>query len=136
MTRSSLLFVALIIAPFAFATETQIRIGDRDATVITDQSPDSPKACHTALIESVKKQGWHDEIYNSVDKDKAYLVFSQRVIMRGEWIKTKFTFWKAIKTADGKSDLILQVFIVNKAELSSFLDNEIRPLFLNFSHVQ
>jgi len=32
--------------------------------------------------------------------------------------------------------LILQVFIVNKAELSSFLDNEIRPLFLNFSHVQ
>jgi hypothetical protein len=33
--------------------------------LIKEQSPDSPKTCHAALLEKIKKQGWHDEIYNS-----------------------------------------------------------------------
>jgi len=129
-----LLFASLVVVSVACATETQTRIGDRDVTVIKEQSPDSPKSCHIALLESVKKQGWHDEIYNSVDKDKAYLAFSQRIVERGAWTKTRITFWKAVKTADGKSDTISEVFIVSRAELGSFLDNEIRPLFVKFSH--
>ena len=48
----------------------------------------------------------------------------------------KITFWKASKTADGKTITKSQVFMVTKAELNSFLDNEIRPLFVKFSHAQ
>ncbi len=130
------LAITLVAISVASATETQTRVGDRDVTVITDQSPGSPKACHAALLESVKKQGWHDEIYNTTDKDKAYLVFSQRIVERGYWTKTRITFWKAVGTADGRSDTLSQVFIVNRTDLSSFLDNEIRPLFLQFSHAR
>ena len=102
MKGSPLLFLTLAIVSIACATETQTRVGERDVTVIREENQDSPKNCHTALLESVKKQGWHDEIYNSVDKDKAYLVFSQRIVERGAWTKTRITFWKAIKSADGK----------------------------------
>ena len=59
------LFATLLAFSTAFAAETSIRIGNHDVNVITDQSPDSPRACHAALLEKIKKQGWHDEIYNS-----------------------------------------------------------------------
>ena len=129
-----MLAITLVAISVAFATETQTRIGDRDVTVITDQSPGSPKACHAALLESVKKQGWHDEIFDSADGDKAYLVFSQHVIQNREWLKMRITFWKASKTADGKTAMESQVFILDKSEVNNFLDRDIRRLFLKFSH--
>ena len=91
---------------------------------------------HAALLEKINKQGWHDEFYNATDNGQAFFAFSQRVIEHGACNKMKITFWKASKTADGKTITKSQVFMVTKAELNSFLDNEIRPLFVKFSHAQ
>jgi hypothetical protein len=129
----SLIATLLALSP-AFAVQSSIRIGSRDVNVIVEQSSDSPRACHAALLEKIKKQGWHDEIYNSANDEKAFLVFSQRVLDGGELIRMKITFWKASKSADGKTNLEEQVFLINRAELTPFLDDEIRPLFLKFSH--
>jgi hypothetical protein len=128
------LLATLLTFSTAFAAETSLRIGNHDVNVITDQSPDSPKACHAALLERIKKQGWHDEIYNSASDEKAFLVFSQRIVDRGELSRMKITFWKAIKSTDGRTNVETQVFFINRTELTSFLDNEIRPLFVEFSH--
>jgi hypothetical protein len=130
-----LLATLLALSP-SFAAEISVRIGNHDVSVITDQSADSPKTCHAALLDKVTKQGWHDEIYNSATEQKAFLVFSQRVVDNGALSKMKITFWKAIKGADGKTNVETQVFLINRTELTPFLDDEIRPLFLKFSHTQ
>jgi hypothetical protein len=134
MKKISLLLLALLTISAAYAAETQARIEGRDVTIVTDQSTDSPKACHDALLQSIKKKGWHDEIFDSADGDKAYLVFSQHVIQNREWLKMRITFWKASKTADGKTAMESQVFILDKSEVNNFLDRDIRRLFLKFSH--
>jgi hypothetical protein len=131
-----LLFVALLIVSTAFAVETRVRIGNRDVTVIDEESSASPTACHAALLEKITKQGWHDEFYNAIDNGKAFFAFSQRVIENGTCNKMKITFWKASQTTEGKTVTKSQIFVVTKAELSSFLDNEVRPLFVKFSHAQ
>jgi len=130
------LLAALLAFSTTFAAETSVRIGTHEVNVISDQSADSPNACHAMLLDKITKQGWHDEIYNSATEQKAFLVFSQRVIANGALSKMRITFWKAIKGADGKTNVETQVFLINRTELSSFLDDEIRPLFLKFSHTQ
>jgi hypothetical protein len=134
--KLTLLFVALLAVATTYAVETQVRIGDRDVTVIDEESSASPTACHAALLEKINKQGWHDEFYNATDNGKAFFAFSQRVIEHGTCNKMKITFWKASQTTDGKTITKTQIFVVTKAELSSFLDNEVRPLFVKFSHAQ
>jgi hypothetical protein len=136
MKRLLFLLVAILSVSTTYAAETQVRIGNRNATVVTDESSDSPMACHAALLESIKKQGWHDELYNDAANGRACLAFSQRVVEQGVCTKLRITFWKASKTADGKTRTKTQVFVVTKAELNSFLDTEIRPLFVQFSHAE
>ena len=136
MKRLSLLILAFLSISIAYSVESKTRIGDRDVNIITGQSTDAPKICNAALLEKIKKQGWHDEIYNSVDDGKACLVFSQRVVERGEWTKIRITLWKATRTADGKTATESHVYVLDKTEVNSFLDEEIRPLFLKFSRVQ
>jgi hypothetical protein len=128
------LLATLLALSTSIAAETSVRIGTHEVNVTSDQSADSPMVCHAALLDKVTKQGWHDEIYNSATEQKAFLVFSQRVVDRGALSKMKITFWKAIKGADGKSNVETHVFLIDRTELTSFLDDEIRPLFLKFSH--
>jgi len=133
--KNPILLLALFLScSTAFAIETSIRVGNRDVNVTNDQSTDSPIICHDALLDQIKKQGWHDEIYNSATNEKAFLVFSQRVVDKGELKKMKITFWKANKGADGVTQVQTQVFLINRTEVASFLDGEIKPLFLRFSH--
>jgi hypothetical protein len=134
MKNLPFLLAMLLAFPTANAVENTIRIGGHDVSVSSEQSPDPPKACHAALLEKIKKQGWHDEIYNSAMDNKAFLVFSQRVIERGALSKFKFTFWKASTDADGKTKVESQVFFIEKTAVNAFLDDEIKPLFLKFSH--
>jgi hypothetical protein len=133
MKSLTLLLATLLTFSMAYADETLIRIGNHNVNLIKEQSPDSPKTCHAALLEKIKKQGWHDEIYNSAADEKAYLVFSQRIIDKGVLSRMRITFWKAGKGADGMTNVEEQVFLLDRTELDSFLDVEIKPLFLKFS---
>ena len=133
MKKLTFLLIAIIALPPIRATESWIRVGNRDINVITEDTTDTPKSCHATLLERLKKQGWHDEIYNSVADDKAFLVYSQRVLERGELSKIKITFWKANKEPDGKTKVESQVYLIAKGDVNSFLEEEIRPLFLKFS---
>ncbi len=134
MKNLPFLLAMLLTFPTANAVGNTIRIGSHEVSVVSEQSTDSPKACHAALLEKIKKQGWYDDIYNSATDNKALLVFSQRIIEKGALSKLKITFWKASKGADGKTDVESQVFFIEKTAVSAFLDDEIKPLFLKFSH--
>lgn len=106
-------------------------VDGRYAIVSTQLTPESPQRCEEEFAQRLDHAGWHDHIYTAIQPDRAYMVFSQRVVTQGVIIGVDITLWKAI-SAGGKTYTEQWVFKLKPGEVNDFLDSELRTLVVKF----
>lgn len=125
------LLALLLLAGRCRAVEMTKVIDGHYVAVATETTVESAMQCEEAFGQRLDHAGWHNHIYTSVLPDRAYMVFSQRVLSQGVIIEVDVTLWKAVPDA-GTTCTEQWVFKLKPGEVNSFLDNELRTLVVKF----
>lgn len=134
--KFSAVTLALILAlPFAAQAqikETKTWVNGRPVVVRTETSTQTPVACQAAFDQTLEQQGWHDQIYCSVNNDKAMMIVSQRDADACCVKEVKVTFWRSA-LVEGKTVTQSWVYTLKAGEVNRFLDNELPQIAAQFN---
>jgi hypothetical protein len=114
----------------AYSAEAVITVNNRQVRANTEIGSDSPQALSLAIQSNIKKQGWHDIIYNHDAPDQAFLYFTQKT-SAGADLELKVTFWKAVKNGE-RTEICTWVTNVKAGEVNRFLDEEFARVAMQF----
>ena len=123
--------VFLLLPAGMVAAESVITIDSRPVQASTETATDLPPALLATLRGQLRKQGWHDIIYNNESPEKAFLYFTQRTMTNGQITGVRITFWKAIRSGD-KTETSTWVINLKPTEVNRFLDEQLSAAALQF----
>ena len=125
------LLLALPLVAQAEIKESKAWLNGHPVTVVTETSPQAPAACQVAFDQALDQQGWHSEIYRSLEADKAFVVVSQRPEDVCCADTVKIVLWKAV-VQNGKTVTESRTIALRPNEVNRFLDTELRDVVARF----